>query len=113
VQATTAPSDAAVATGRVIERLAEAWRQGVALAVFLETFIGGYPKGLDFGICVGRRTIEGREDFRRYHAGSIAVPGEETGIGPGAPVFAIAFDNSVRTPGAAFARPAFNAALSP
>jgi hypothetical protein len=111
VQATTAPSDAAVATGRVIERLAETSRQGVALAVFLEAFIGGYPKGLD--ICVGRRTMAGREDFRRYHAGSIAVPGEETGIGPGAPVFAIAFDNSVRTPGAAFARPAFNAALSP
>jgi len=78
VQSGTIPFDAAAATGRAIERLAEASRQGVALAVFPEAFIGGYPKGLDFGICVGQRTAEGREDFRRYYAGSIAVPGEET-----------------------------------
>jgi nitrilase len=49
--------------------------EGAQLAVFPEAFVGSYPKGIDFGARVGQRTAEGREWFRRYHAGAIDVPG--------------------------------------
>ena len=48
------------------------------LIVFPEAFIGGYPKGIDFGARIGMRSPEGREWFRRYSAGAICVPGKET-----------------------------------
>ncbi|HVB38107.1 MAG TPA: nitrilase-related carbon-nitrogen hydrolase, partial [Vicinamibacterales bacterium] len=51
---------------------------GAALVVFPEAFIGGYPKGLDFGARIGSRTPEGRDDFRRYWQAGIEVPGPET-----------------------------------
>jgi nitrilase len=49
-----------------------------ALVVFPEAFVGGYPKGLDFGARVGSRSPEGRDDFRRYWEAAIEVPGNET-----------------------------------
>jgi len=52
--------------------------QGLDLVVFPEAFVGGYPKGLDFGARLGSRTTEGREDYLRYWRSAIAVPGEET-----------------------------------
>lgn len=58
----------------------EAAAQGAKLAVFPEAFVGGYPKGVDFGARVGSRTPEGREWFRRYHAAAIDVPGAETAL---------------------------------
>jgi nitrilase len=48
--------------------------------VFPEAFLGGYPKGIDFGARVGSRSAEGRDDFRRYWDAAIAVPGSETAI---------------------------------
>ena len=51
--------------------------QGANLVVFPEAFIGGYPKGLDFGARLGTRSPEGREDFRRYFESAIDVPGAE------------------------------------
>lgn len=69
-------------TPRTIAKLAEltfqAAAQGANLAVFPEAFVGGYPKGLDFGARVGMRSPEGRDDFRRYYEAAIAVPGPET-----------------------------------
>jgi len=56
----------------------EAQRQGAQLVVFPEAYIGGYPKGLDFGARVGTRSPAGREDFLRYFSSSITVPGPET-----------------------------------
>jgi nitrilase len=61
------------------ERLtAEAAGQGARLIVFPEAFLGGYPKGLDFGARVGSRTPEGRKQFRRYFESAIDVPGAAT-----------------------------------
>ena len=61
------------------ERLvAEAAAEGARLVVFPEAFIGGYPKGADFGARVGSRTPEGRKQFRRYFEAAIDVPGPET-----------------------------------
>ena len=77
VQAATIPFDAAAATARTVSLIAEVAATGAKLAVFPEAFIGGYPKGLDFGCSIGRRTPEGRADFARYAGGAIAVPGPE------------------------------------
>ncbi len=64
------------ATLAKLRRLAgEAAAQGAKLALFPEAFVGGYPKGVDFGARVGSRTPEGRDWFRRYCDSAIAVPG--------------------------------------
>jgi nitrilase len=61
------------------ERLAAgAAAQGARLIVFPEAFVGGYPKGADFGARVGSRTPEGRKQFRRYFESAIDVPGPAT-----------------------------------
>src|SRR5262245_29835116 len=65
--------------GRTIDKLADyaaqAAARGAKLVVFPEAFVGGYPKGLDFGVRVGSRTPAGREYFRLYYDGAIDVPG--------------------------------------
>ncbi|MEO6986792.1 MAG: carbon-nitrogen hydrolase family protein [Paralcaligenes sp.] len=58
--------------------VAEAAAGGAKLAVFPEAFVSAYPKWLDFGCRIGQRRPEGREDFRRYWASSIEVPGAVT-----------------------------------
>lgn len=63
---------------RAIARTAEAAAQGAQLVVFPEAFLGGYPKGRDFGTRVGMRSPAGREEFRRYGASAVTVPGPET-----------------------------------
>jgi len=68
-------------TPRTLERMQahceEAAAQNVELVVFPEAYIGGYPKGLDFGARIGSRTDEGREDFLRYWQAAIDIPGPE------------------------------------
>ena len=78
VQAGSTLFDTPRTLDRMQQHCEEAQRQGARLAVFPEAYIGGYPKGLDFGARVGSRTPAGREDFRRYFEASIAVPGPET-----------------------------------
>ncbi|MBS3746396.1 MAG: carbon-nitrogen hydrolase family protein [Wenzhouxiangellaceae bacterium] len=63
---------------RFEQRALDAARKDAELAVFPEAFVGGYPKGLDFGARVGQRSDEGREWFARYFRQSIRVPGPET-----------------------------------
>ena len=53
----------------------DAARAGARLVLFPEAFVSGYPRGLDFGAVVGSRSDKGREDFRRYWASSVDVPG--------------------------------------
>lgn len=69
-------------TPRTLERMEAlcetAAREGVELAVFPEGYVGGYPKGLDFGARIGSRTPAGRSDFLRYWQSAIDVPGPET-----------------------------------
>jgi nitrilase len=65
-------------TDSTLQKLAtlarEAAGQGAGIVVFPEAFVGGYPKGLDFGARLGSRSPQGREDFRRYYDSAIAVP---------------------------------------
>jgi nitrilase len=66
-------------TPRTLDKLAgltaDAARRRAELVVFPEAFVGGYPKGHDFGVSVGLRTPEGRDDFRRLFENAIDVPG--------------------------------------
>lgn len=63
---------------KVRARLAEAAQQKAQVVVFPEAFLGGYPKGNDFGARVGMRSPAGRELFQHYWASAIDVPGPVT-----------------------------------
>ncbi len=66
-------------TMKKVQMLAlEASAQGAQLVVFPEAFVSGYPRGLDFGAVIGRRSDKGREEFRRYWESSVDVPGPVT-----------------------------------
>ena len=77
VQASTILFDTPATLAKLAKLSAEAAAQGAELIVFPEAFVGGYPKGMDFGARVGGRTNEGRNWFARYHASAINVPGPE------------------------------------
>ena len=78
VQAGSVLFDTPATMGKLRRLAAEAAGEGAQLAVFPEAFVGGYPKGIDFGARVGSRSAEGREWFRRYFESAIPVPGPET-----------------------------------
>jgi nitrilase len=69
-------------TARTIQKLgdltSDAARQRARLVVFPEAFIAGYPKGHDFGVSVGIRTPEGRDEFRHLFESAVEVPGSAT-----------------------------------
>ena len=77
VQAAPAAFERARTMEKLGDLVAQAARQGAELAVFPEAFVSAYPKGLDFGAVVGRRTPEGRDHFRRYFDSAVDVPGPD------------------------------------
>ena len=78
VQSASIPFDADAATAKAEELIAEAAAAGAELAVFPEAFIGGYPKGTNFGTAIGVRTLRGRNEFARYSDAAITLDGPET-----------------------------------
>jgi len=72
------PFDAQASVKKVVDWIGRAGAQQCRLVVFPEAIVSGYPKGCDFDISIGNRTPRGRDEFRRYFEGSIAVPGPET-----------------------------------
>lgn len=62
---------------KAIELTREAAANGSKLIVFPESFIPCYPRGLTFGMVIGSRTPEGRQDYQRYYDNAVAVPGPE------------------------------------
>lgn len=78
VQAGAIPFEVERSVEKACSLLADAAATGAELAVFPEAFVSVYPKGLDFGCRLGMRSPEGREDFRRYWASAIEVPGPYT-----------------------------------
>jgi nitrilase len=78
VQAGAVPFDVEASVEKACKLIGEAAAEGAELAVFPEAFISVYPKGLDFGCRLGMRLPEGREDFRKYWASSVEVPGPIT-----------------------------------
>lgn len=77
VQAASVGFDKRATLDKAAHWASEAARAGARLAVFPEAFVGGYPRGSNFGVLVGERTGEGREWFRRYAAGAVEAPGPD------------------------------------
>src|SRR4051794_8956356 len=78
VQAAPVMFDARRSLQKLADLTADAARRGAWLVVFPEAFVSGYPKGHDFGVSVGVRSPEGRDEFRRLSDGAIEVPGTAT-----------------------------------
>ena len=78
VQAGSIPFDADACVDKACRLIGDAAGAGAAFVVFPEAFIGGYPKGLNYGLVVGARDPAGREEFRLHLESSIAVPGPHT-----------------------------------
>src|SRR5215831_1391927 len=78
VQAAPALFDTPRTLQKLADLTADAARQRAGLVVFPEAFVGGYPKGHDFGVSVGVRTPEGRDEFRRLFESAVEVPGRAT-----------------------------------
>ncbi len=77
VQAGSTLFDTPATLAKAERYVREAAASGARLIVLPEAFLGGYPKGLDFGITVGTRSPEGRDVFRRYREAAVELPGPE------------------------------------
>ncbi|NNC71995.1 MAG: carbon-nitrogen hydrolase family protein [Sphingomonadaceae bacterium] len=77
IQAAPMLFDRRESEARFTHWLGRAREAGIELAVFPEAFLGGYPKGVDFGTRVGSRDAEGRELFRRYAETAYAKDGDD------------------------------------
>ncbi len=65
VQAAPILFDTPKSLQKLADLTADAANHEAELVVFPEAFIGGYFKGHDFGVSVGIRSPEGRDEFRR------------------------------------------------
>ena len=74
VQAGPVLFDTPKTIAKLADRAREAAGLGADLVVFPEAFVGGYPKGSDFGARLGMRSPDGREDFRRYYESASTCP---------------------------------------
>ncbi|HEU4945539.1 MAG TPA: carbon-nitrogen hydrolase family protein [Kribbella sp.] len=77
VQAGSVLFDTPATLDRLDEWCAKVAEHEPGIVVFPEGFVGGYPKGLDFGARIGSRTADGRADYQRYWEAAIDVPGPE------------------------------------
>ena len=77
IQAEPAMFDKKSSLEKAIGYIDSAMKQKPDLIVFPELFIPGYPIGLTFGFSMGKRTEEGREDWKRYYDASVVAGGAE------------------------------------
>lgn len=77
VQAGSDPFDTPSTLTKFADLLAQAKAAKSDLAIFPEAFIGGYPKGVDFGVRVGSRDDAGRELFRLYSDNAVELGSPE------------------------------------
>src|SRR5689334_169234 len=78
VQVGSVAFDSSASVDKAVRWIGDAAATGAKVIVFPEAFIGGYPKGLSYGLVVGARDAKGREEFRLYLDAAIAVPGPHT-----------------------------------
>jgi nitrilase len=78
VQAAPALFDTPRSLQKLADLTADAARRRAELVVFAEAFVGGYPKGHAFGVSVGIRSPEGRDEFCRLFENAVEVPGPAT-----------------------------------
>ena len=77
VQAGSDPFDMPATLTKFADLLSEAKAAESQLAVLPEAFVGGYPKGIDFGVRVGSRNNAGREMFRLYSDNAVELGSPE------------------------------------
>lgn len=75
VQAEPVMFDKSASLKKALQYIREATSQKPDLIVFPELFIPGYPVGMNFGFSMGKRSEEGRKDWKRYYDASV-VAGE-------------------------------------
>jgi nitrilase len=78
IQAGAIPLDSKACIEKASHLISQAAKGGAKLMVFPEAFVGGYPKGLSYGLVIGARDAPGREEFRLYLDAAIEVPGPES-----------------------------------
>ncbi|KAI5864069.1 carbon-nitrogen hydrolase [Durotheca rogersii] len=79
--ASPATQGTTAATLAQLERIAGR-AAGADVLVLPEAYLGGYPRGADFGCRVGSRTAVGRDDFLAYFRGAVDL-GDGVGEGGG------------------------------
>ena len=62
---------------KALRLIDEAAGEGAEIIVFPELFIPGYPIWLNFGFTQGKRTAEGRVDWKRYYDASVVAGDKE------------------------------------
>ena len=72
VQAEPVMFDKKACLSKALSLLKKAAKGGANLVVFPELFIPGYPYGMNFGFSMGRRTADGRKDWKRYSDASLS-----------------------------------------
>lgn len=77
VQAEPALFDKHSSLAKALAYIDESARQKPDLIVFPELFIPGYPIGMNFGFSTGKRTEDGRADWKRYYDASVLDGGDE------------------------------------
>ena len=75
VQAASVLFDREATVSKVRTLTLEAAADGAQLILFPEAFVPAYPRGLSFGVVVGRRRPAGRLLWQRYWANAVDVPG--------------------------------------
>ena len=78
VQATPSLFDAAKTLQTVKQWTRKASQEKCQLVLFPEAFIPGYPRGMNFGTVVGKRTEKGKKQWQYYWENSIEIPGKYT-----------------------------------
>ena len=78
VQATPIAGNTPATIAKAVTLIDECGVLGANIIAFPEAFIGGYPKGADFEVCVGRRSEPGRQEFQTYFEAAIEVPSQHT-----------------------------------
>lgn len=77
IQAEPVLFDKSACVKKTISYIEEAALNKAELIVFPELFIPGYPIGMNFGFSMGKRTADGRTDWKRYYDSSLCVENEE------------------------------------
>lgn len=75
VQSTPVFFDTEASLQKIVGIVKAQAKAGVKLLLFPESYLPGYPRGLDFGAVIGRRSPDGREDWLAYWQASVPVPG--------------------------------------
>ena len=78
VQAAPILFDREATVKKAVQLIDEAASEGSQLVLLPEAFIPAYPRGLSFGMVVGRRSSAGRDLWQRYWENSVDVPGPAT-----------------------------------